>query len=284
MKNFHSPAVFIEKSCDRKLSPVVFVKYKNGARHMGKDKAPAPRAPYCSTTYVSINATCPESCQFKRVGCYVRSGFTGMRSKRLDDAAARGFTGDLVNKVEAAHIECSYEGGMIPQDGARGGRDMRLHVGGDVASTRGARILANVVDGYIRRGGGTVWTFTKRWRSIARKSFGRINVLASVMSTAEGRMALGRRYAPAVVVMKLPEDGKSWVQDGVRWIPCVYETSGRTCVECRLCLDRDLVKMNAGIAFGVHGRDKKRLRLQVLESQTHNVAGSIIHLAQTETP
>jgi hypothetical protein len=49
-------------------------------------------------------------------------------------------------------------------------------------------------------------------------------------------------------------------------VPCLFETRGRTCVQCRLCLDRDLLGMGVAIAFQVHGKaaDDVRRRLPVL--------------------
>src|SRR4051812_33324837 len=57
-------ARFHEKSANRKLSPVDLVDV-GGAR-----PRPIPRAPFVSSTYVSIQSTCPDSCAFKRSGCF----------------------------------------------------------------------------------------------------------------------------------------------------------------------------------------------------------------------
>jgi hypothetical protein len=38
-------------------------------------------------------------------------------------------------------------------------------------------------------------------------------------------------------------------------IPCPAETRGKTCVECRLCVDQDLHQLGAGIAFALHGQN-----------------------------
>lgn len=260
-----SPVRFLPKSSDRKLSPVELVPYgKKSLR-----PSPLARAPFCSSTYVSIAATCPDSCAFKKGACYVRAGFTKLLSDRLD-ASAGQLTGDQVAVIEAAHIEQSFGAKGVPQDGARGGRDLRLHVGGDTPSAFAAEQLAKAADDYKRRGGGTVWTYTHNWRSIPRSAFGGISVLASVETLVDAGVALANGYAPALVVERHAAH-RSWVYVGLdgtanpmRIIPCPAETGKTTCVQCRLCLDRDLVKMRAVIAFAVHGRGKAKVSLPMV--------------------
>ena len=48
-------------SANRKLTHVDEVVYDPNSRF----KRPVARAPYCTTTYVSIEATCPSTCRFK---------------------------------------------------------------------------------------------------------------------------------------------------------------------------------------------------------------------------
>ncbi len=249
---------FIERSTDRKLSPVEHVPSPHGHRD-----SPKALPPYCSSTYVSIEATCPESCPFKRGACYVRAGFTGGMSRDMDRAAER-LSGDAVAMIEAEQIKAAFGGGAIPQDGARGGRDLRLHVGGDTPSSKAARWLAVAAADWKLRGGGAVWTYTHRWRSIARHMFGSIRVLASVESIADAKLALARGYAPALTVERFDSD-RAQVIEGVRIVPCPAETRGLTCVECRLCIDRDLAKLGVAVAFAAHGKSKAKVRLNVLK-------------------
>ncbi len=242
-----SPAVFREASANSKLAPVEYL----GAH--GSPRAAGYGAPVCSSTYVSIDATCGP-CQWKGRGCYIQTGFTKMLSARLDRAARR-LTPEEVIAAEVRLIAAAFHGGMVPQDGARGGRDLRVHVGGDVGSEMGARMLAVMALNWRRRGGGTVWTYTRFWRSIPRAAWGpAISVLASVDSPAEAAEAIRRGYAPAIVVAQ-HKSRKAAQLDGWRgrFIPCPAETGKATCVECRLCLDRDLVGLKRGIAFAAHG-------------------------------
>jgi hypothetical protein len=87
-----------------------------------------------------------------------------------------------------------------------------------------------------------------------------VSVLASVETRADATLAQSRGYAVAMVV---PEHatGTAEVVDGSRLIPCVEQTRGRTCVECRLCLDADALRDRSTpgiIVLAIHGQSKAR--------------------------
>jgi len=240
---------FRDISCDRKLSPVELVPY--GQR--GLRPTPVARPPYCSSTYVSISATCPSTCSFKEVGCYVREGFTGSMSRRLDERA-RGLTGDAVVMIESEHIKAAFGRGPIPQDGARGGRDLRLHVGGDVSSARATKWLAAAAVDWQRRGGGRVWTYTHRWREVPVAAWGPISALASVESVSDAKQAMRLGYAAAITVRAFPSE-RAFALSTLSVIPCPAETRATTCVKCRLCFDAPALRERSKvIGFAVHGR------------------------------
>jgi hypothetical protein len=242
-----------EASANSKLAPLDHHPHRERFR-------PVPRAPFCSSTYASIAATCPNACPFKGAGCFADAGFTRISGERMD-RAARGLPAIEVVRQEVIAIDRAFGGDPIPQDGARGGRDLRLHVGGDCGNATGAAMLARAATRWRERGGGVVWSYTHLWPIVDRDQWGpAISVLASVERA--GNFAAARRmgYAPAIVLPELPADGKAFVMEGVRVIPCPAETRKSTCVECRLCLDRDLLKMGAGIAFGVHGQQAAAAR------------------------
>lgn len=244
-------------SSNVKLSPVDHV--PNGRPGAYRSFAIRPRPPFVSSTYVSIDKTCPDSCAFKGNGCMAESGFTRVLGLRLD-LAAIGLTGEDVARQEAQVIDLAFGGRAIPGDGLGGRRDLRLHVGGDVASEEAARILAAVAARWRARGGGTVWTFTHRWREIAREAWGSISVLASVETIAQAAEASARGYAPALVVPEFPNERRAWeLAPGMKAVPCPAETGEQTCVECRLCLDRPLHQLGIAIAFAAHGRDAEKL-------------------------
>jgi hypothetical protein len=262
----HSGAArFHMKSCNRKLSPVELVDIG------GRRKRLEPRGPFCCSTYVSIAATCSSACPFKGNGCYVQAGFTGRAVRQLD-GNVRGRSGFEVTLDEVAAIDDSFSRGPIPQDGARGGRDLRLHDSGDAPGKGAAMLLGEAAARWRRRGGGSVWTYTHAWKHVPREVWGTsINVLASVERPEQIAEVVSRGYAPALVVDR-HRDARAYELAGVKMIPCPAETRGRTCVDCRLCVDQDLHKLGAGIAFAVHGQQAAKAAAALVPLKTRRVA------------
>ena len=249
-------------SSNRKLAPIREEIARSGRRRF------VGIGPFCVSTYVSIASTCPDSCTFKNNGCYAQAGSAHLTMGTLD-LRGRGYTPLEVTQGEAAALSAMWkQDGRVPQDGARGGRDLRLHVGGDASCRRGARALGDAVAELQRRGLGSAWTYTHRWREIPRAAWGPISVLASVETVEDAELAVARGYAPAMTVEAFPSRRAWRVSPRLRLIPCPYEAggSGPTCVQCRLCLDRDLLRMGSGIAFAVHGAQAEQatVRLRVV--------------------
>lgn len=247
-------ARFVPVSYNRKLAPVE--RLPTGSR-----PRPRARGPFVSTTDVSIAATCSAACPFKGSGCFAEAGFTRFTARKLDEAA-RGLTVEQVIAEEVRLIDGAFDAGRVPQDGARGGRDLRLHVGGDVGSALGTQLLAGAAVRWRDRGGGAVWSFTHTWREMPRETWGSISVLASVEQPEDIQNARVAGYAAAIVVDEFPSD-KAFFLPGsnTRIVPCPAETRGKTCVECRLCLDADkLASRNVAIAFEAHGPMARRVR------------------------
>lgn len=238
-------------SCSAKLAPVRILP------RPGQKSGVEPAGPYCASTYVSIRATCPDTCGLKDNGCYSQSGSHRRIMGPLDEAAA-GFRPEDVTGHEASAIRTSYGGKQVPQDGARGGRDLRLHVGGDVPNETGARWLADAARDWLRRGGGTVWTYTHRWREVPAEAWGLISVWASCESTTEVKQAHQASYRAALVVVEHPSE-RLYVKDGVKVLPCPFETRKKTCVECRLCLDAPL-DPRIVIGFAAHGGEQRKVK------------------------
>lgn len=250
-----------EASASRKLSPLTYEVDRRGRRR------PVPTAPFCSSTYASIAATCSDGCPFKRDpvtgelgGCFAEAGFTGHLVRNLDRGAVElGLSGVDVALEEVRALERAFGYGPIPQDGYRGrGRDLRIHVSGDVADAESARLLGQAATAWKKRRGGTVWTYTHTWRQIPREAFGPdLQVLASCETREAVRHARVRGYAPALVVSQFRSE-RAYESGGLRILPCPAETRGVTCVECRLCLDRDLLDLDLVIGFAIHGSARKR--------------------------
>jgi ParB/RepB/Spo0J family partition protein len=251
-----SRAVHFEAaSCNRKLGPVALAAGRERPHFQ-------PMRPLVASTLVSIQATCPDSCAFKGApgapgGCYVDSGFTRIAMEKLDSAAWKLSSLEVIAE-EVRQVDNAFGGGPIPQDGARGGRDLRLHVGGDVGTLGGARLLATATRRWRARGGGTVWTYTHNWREVPRREWGdAVSVLASVERPGDIAAAAQRGYASAIVVEQFP-GSRVFELPGAKVgiLPCPAETRGTNCAECRLCLDRDLLAMKVAIGFELHGQHK----------------------------
>lgn len=262
-----APVSLQTSSSNRKLAPQRQERARNNRIRN------VPIGPYVSSTYVSIEATCPDTCNWKGNGCYAQTGLT-VANVVARDRAGRRLSGLEVTRMEAERIDKTYVRG-VPQDGARGGRDLRLHVSGEASCERGAMALARAAERWQGRGGGAVWTYTHRWAEIPRRSWGPISALASIETEAQLWPALRRGYAPALVVPEFPHGDRAFDLDCVKMIPCPAETHDRTCAECRLCLDQDLASRHTGIAFAFHGRHaddgKRRLRVLQGKMKTHAV-------------
>lgn len=253
-------ARFHAASANRKLSPVELVDFPGQPR-----PRPIPQGPFVSSTYASIEATCPDSCAFKRQGCFASEGFTKIAGLKMDHAA-RGRSSLEVVREEARLIRRAFGGWRIPQDGARGGRDLRLHVGGDVGSVEGARELGRAAAGWRARGGGAVWSYTHWWREIPRAAWGpTISVLASVERADQVDEAAAQGYPSAIVLERFRSRRAFPLGNGWRVIPCPAETGSTTCASCRLCLDRDLLAMRAVIGFEAHGTGAAAARAQLVQ-------------------
>ena len=114
--------------------------------------------------------------------------------------------------------------------------------------------------------------YTHAWRDVDRSSWGpAVSVLASVEKPTDIPLARAHGYAPAIVVER-HQSAAAYELEGTRIIPCPAETRGATCVSCRLCLDRDLYAMRAGIAFAVHGFESARTSLRIANQPTRSPA------------
>lgn len=270
---------FQAKSANAKLSPQDEQPYLHPSSGRLFQR-PIPKAPYACSTSVSIEATCPSTCRYKDNGCYEQAGITGGRAKKRDRAAAR-LTGYQVSELEAATIDAQWPAG-VPQDGARGGRDLRLHVAGDAPSEAGARLLAAAAQRWLDRGGGAVWTYTARWGEIPRAAWAPIRVLASVQTVEEADEAAALGYTPAYSISRFESRRTYPIRrsaSALRLIPCPAETGSRDCVRCRLCL-RELPP-DVAIGFQVHGKQRARHRhLPVLGERTEDTILALTELRE----
>jgi hypothetical protein len=214
------------------------------------------------TTYASIKATCPDTCSLKGNGCYAQAGSVNIHVRRLDKRA-RQHSPLRLARAEAEAINTSYHGGVVPA-----GRFLRLHISGDSRTIKGTRLINKAVGKWKKRGGSDVWNYTHAWSHVPRKEWSNVSVLASVENVKEAEQARACGYAAALVVAEHPSE-KAYTLPGsdIKWIPCVQQTKGIGCSDCRLCFNADrLYKDGYGIAFAAHGSKKNSLkrRLTVL--------------------
>lgn len=258
------PVSFQPKSHNRKLSPVI----------LDKTATPRPRplalGPFVSSTYAAIGATCPETCTFKDNGCYASTtGYNHLN--RLEQLAKEGgWSGRETNLAEANMIDAAFPRG-VPQDGWKGrGRDLRFHISGDASCGVGALALGMSATRWARRGGGSVWTYTHRWQEIRASLWGPdMSALASV-ETVDGVLeAHAAGYACAMTIVAFP-DTRMFPLPGTDFkiMPCPAETKGKTCNQCRLCMNSEWLRQRKiVIGFSIHGRDaaKTKRHLRVIQ-------------------
>ena len=186
-------------------------------------------------------ASCPPDCCFLGSGCYAESGPQGWVTKRLNKAAL-GATPVEVAHAEAAEIRKLT--GKLP---------LRLHVVGDCPDAESARIVSAAADEYREKHGQPVWTYTHAWRTVPREAWGKVSVLASCETPVDVEIAKERGYATAIVVPEFPSK-KRFQFASVDAIPCVEQTKGVQCDECRLCFNDDYLRASSRtIAFKGHG-------------------------------
>lgn len=203
----------------------------------------APKGQEVSATYVS-QKTCPNTCPLKGNGCYAEKGRTAFTLRRLEA---------LTEELNASRLDLAEAEAIGIDDLKAKGQDLRIHVVGDCATNEAARIVSAAADRFASRGGGVPWTYTHSWRSVLRSSWGGVSVLASMHNLWEGRRAIKKGYAPAVVVEEFPDEHRYFESHEVRWIPCREQTQGVTCVDCRLCFKADTLRdRGLGIAFAKH--------------------------------
>lgn len=198
-----------------------------------------------SVTYVSQDS-CPDDCPFLDAGCYGEHDLVGLLSRKLG------------RKKHQAESLARREADAI--DGLTGDRPLRLHGVGDTATPTAVRILRAACERYISRGIREVWTYTHAWRRIPRKLWGLVSVLASCETADQARQAMAQGYAAALVVDHYQSD-KLYIHEGLKLLPCPYQTRKIQCRDCRLCWD-DARLREAGIviAFAVHGSGKELAR------------------------
>lgn len=218
-----------------------------------------------AATYVTLQS-CPSTCPLKDNGCYAQGGRVGGIVQNMNTYA---------EEIGATLLDIAIEEAQAIDD-LMTMRPLRVHVSGDWSTDEAARIGSAAVRRFRERGGGVAWSYTHAHRQVERESWDpAVSVLASCETLVEVVDAMSRGWAAAMVVPEHPPDGKAHkveTQIGdATVIPCVNQTRGVTCTQCRLCWNSEaLLERRAVIAFAVHGNRVKRVQ-QIIED-----AGKII--------
>jgi len=202
-----------------------------------------------AATYAPIQS-CPSTCPFIDGGCYAQHGHCGIHLKRLNKNAIKA---KATRPVDIARIEAEAIRNMDSN------LPLRLHIVGDCKTPKAAEIISIACKEYTNRTKQKVWTYTHAWKTIPRKKWGDISVLASCESIEDAKLAMKRGYAASAVRAKLfsyPFD-----YQGVRMVPCLEMTKGITCNKCGLCFnDNKLLENKQVICFFPHGSGANKAR------------------------
>lgn len=205
-----------------------------------------------AATYLPISLTCSDNCSLKNKVCYAQTGYVGFTNRRLEKKLKRK-THDQIIGLEADQIRNSFKKNNIKDV------PLRLHVSGDCRTVKGATRLASAAQNYLDRGGGRVYTYTHSWRTLKRKRWGKISVLASIENPKETIQARKNGYASALVLKEFPSD-KAFYLEGEKFVPCPNQTLDITCSNCRLCFNSNgLYNTKTNIAFAAHSIRKNNL-------------------------
>ena len=199
-----------------------------------------------SATYAS-QKTCPQDCVLLESGCYAEHGRVNITRKRLNSESAGS------SAIDIAHEEADAI------DRLSGGRDLRLHVVGDCSSDESARVVSGAAERFMARGKNKAWTYTHGWRDVGRESWGSVSVLASCHDKRGVESAMDRGYATCLTVETMPTKACR-DEKGVTFIPCLEQSKGTKCADCRLCFnDRTLKTKRLVVLFALHGQRKKAI-------------------------
>ena len=196
---------------------------------------------FMSTTYAAIDS-CPSDCPFKKSkACYGMRGPISWKWLKLTGSPM------MIAKAEAAGIRS-----------LTGLRDLRIHTLGDCSTDKTAKIVSEAAEVFMHKRNKKAFTYTHAWKTVSRKSWGKVSVLASCETPAEVRRAKALGYATAMVVPKF-DSSVAYMVDGIKIVPCPEMTGkAANCEVCRLCMQDDKLKAaGVTIGFAAHGPETR---------------------------
>lgn len=196
----------------------------------------------------------------RKRSCYAAHAQASMAMRRLNlRAALNGDTSLSIALAEARLFD------TVRVTKSMRGRPIRVHVGGDCATSAAARIVSSAVGRLIKRGSGKAWSYSHAWRKMARSDWGSVSVLASCNNDADRRDAKVAGWATAQVMPEGVAMARSggrfdWVEGSERFTICpaqVAERFGKSfaCTSCpNLCRDdQKMITGNRTVVFLTHG-------------------------------
>jgi hypothetical protein len=203
----------------------------------------------CSCTYCH-QKSCPPTCPFYHNGCYAEYNNVGrFILPRLLTAEGR-LDALILAKREAKAIR-----------GLTGKRPLRLHVVGDCRTGAAARTVSSACQEYSSRYGQPSWSYTHAWRDVPRDAWGDVSILASCEKPEDLTAAHERGYAAAMVVEQHESPKAVELPGGFKGVPCVEQTKGVRCTDCRLCFDAPrLFREKLAILFAAHGLGENKVK------------------------
>jgi hypothetical protein len=191
-------------------------------------------------TYAS-QQSCPLTCPLKNAGCYAEVGLVGIHTRKVNNANPTATPLDVA-LAEAEAITTRLSGNL----------NLRIHVVGDCATTEAASIVSRAALSILKKGN-KAWSYTHAWADVDRKAWDGVSVLASAETPEQVQQAQGEGWATAIIVSEFKDD-KLYEDNGIKILPCVNQTKGVKCVECRLCWDAPrLASKGITIGFAAHG-------------------------------
>ena len=198
-----------------------------------------------STTYASLQS-CPKDCPFLRSkSCYAMHGPLNILRERL--CGKRANSKLTIARQEARAI-----------DALSGRWPLRIHTVGDCSTPAAAKTIAKAAQRFMAKHNESAYTYTHAWRSVPRKAWGPVSVLASCETVEEVRQAQKMGYVATLVLPKFAKR-TAHIVGGPRVLPCLKQTgASRSCLDCGICMkEGTLRKTGLTIGFKVHGPSVK---------------------------
>jgi hypothetical protein len=195
----------------------------------------------------SSRATCPDSCPFKRNGCYGDGGPLAIHWQAVTDGE-RGNPWEeflaAVAALPAGQIWRHNQAGDLWKPGTLTGRTALFQL---VEANRGKR---GYTYSHHKRTAATVEAF----KAATANGF-TVNASCETVAAADHAISQGLR---AVFVVPSTETRTAWdTPDGNRAVLCpAQRIEGLTCERCGLCQSRP---QNVAVAFKAHGSGRKRI-------------------------